>query len=332
MPNERESLMTENSENMEVDDILSSIKSILEEDENNKSVTPEVAESETNDSEVVSNDADDDIIELSDDMRIAQDDNEAEGDLADINQVEEGSPLDLAIDGLDSEEIKPLEQINSPTDMIELTADDIVSKTENVVEEEKVDVPQSEVAEEIAKDAEDAAVNEQIRESAEVTEVADDNMSIAVEESENHNETIDEVVVKSDDVGQNVEEATTDDNVKVSEIGADDAVDVSANIISNFAKMFANGNTVTKKQVVESPQIVGLGEGSKTLEDFVQDAVVKVIGKDIAEKWNDGADYRNIAEAEIKHQVKDWINDNLPVMIERIVKEEIARVIEKVGS
>lgn len=332
MPNERESLMTENSENMEVDDILSSIKSILEEDENNKSVTPEVAESETNDSEVVSNDADDDIIELSDDMRIAQDDNEAEGDLADINQVEEGSPLDLAIDGLDSEEIKPLEQINSPTDMIELTADDIVSKTENVVEEEKVDVPQSEVAEEIAKDAEDAAVNEQIRESAEVTEVADDNMSIAVEESENHNETIDEVVVKSDDVGQNVEEATTDDNVKVSEIGADDAVDVSANIISNFAKMFAKGNTVTKKQVVESPQIVGLGEGSKTLEDFVQDAVVKVIGKDIAEKWNDGADYRNIAEAEIKHQVKDWINDNLPVMIERIVKEEIARVIEKVGS
>jgi len=324
--------MTENSENMEVDDILSSIKSILEEDENNKSVTPEVAESETNDSEVVSNDADDDIIELSDDMRIAQDDNEAEGDLADINQVEEGSPLDLAIDGLDSEEIKPLEQINSPTDMIELTADDIVSKTENVVEEEKVDVPQSEVAEEIAKDAEDAAVNEQIRESAEVTEVADDNMSIAVEESENHNETIDEVVVKSDDVGQNVEEATTDDNVKVSEIGADDAVDVSANIISNFAKMFAKGNTVTKKQVVESPQIVGLGEGSKTLEDFVQDAVVKVIGKDIAEKWNDGADYRNIAEAEIKHQVKDWINDNLPVMIERIVKEEIARVIEKVGS
>ena len=47
---------------------------------------------------------------------------------------------------------------------------------------------------------------------------------------------------------------------------------------------------------------------------------------------NNGADFKTFAENEIIRQTKEWINDNLPSLVEKVVKQEIERVIAKVGS
>ena len=109
-------------------------------------------------------------------------------------------------------------------------------------------------------------------------------------------------------------------------------MDVSANIISNFAKMFSREEKPAAPQEPAAPAITALGDGAKTLEEFVSDAIVRAIGKEISRQWNDGADFKSLAEAEIMRQTKEWINDNLPLLVEKVVKQEIERVIAKVGS
>ena len=118
------------------------------------------------------------------------------------------------------------------------------------------------------------------------------------------------------------------------EAAADSAVDVSANIISNFAKMFSRDDTPAPAvDVSEKPvEIAAPGNTSKTLEEFVLDAVIKVVGGEIRRQWNDGAGFKSFAEAEIVRQTEKWINDNLPALVEKVVKQEIERVIAKVGS
>lgn len=342
--------MTEDNENMEVSDILSSIKSILEEDEENKDINPVNAangDDEADAADAGEADGADDIIELSDDMRI----DGTENDIVEINQVEEGSPLDLAIGDIDDENKAPeLESLLS--DVAENTSGDAVAEMQaepiEGIAEDATDVVIEDKEEVVSTDNSDGDANidenptepeqdeqENRQEDVEINNETEENSESEVINNEVM-ETKENEVDVSDDLQKEEEQKISDDitatEAKETEAGADDAVDVSASIISNFAKMFAKGNSAEKKQVVEAPKIVGLGQGSKTLEDFVKDAVVEVIGRDIAKKWNDGADYHAMAEAEIKRQIKEWINDNLPVMIERIVKEEIARVIEKVGS
>jgi len=87
---------------------------------------------------------------------------------------------------------------------------------------------------------------------------------------------------------------------------------------------------VEKTAPVEA--ITTTGDTNKTLEQFVLDSIVKVIGNEISNKWENGADFRSFAEAEITRQTTAWINDNLPTLVEKIVKQEIERVIAKVGS
>ena len=96
--------------------------------------------------------------------------------------------------------------------------------------------------------------------------------------------------------------------------------------MSNFAKMFSH------EEKPDEPKIVSVGNSSKTLEDFVVDAIRAAIGKEISAKWNNGVDFNNFAEAEIKHQVELWITNNMNGLIEDIVKKEVERVIAKVGS
>ena len=130
-----------------------------------------------------------------------------------------------------------------------------------------------------------------------------------------------------------MQEAESEEKVETAAESREEAVDASASIISNFAKIFAKGkDSAEKTQDNTNQTITAMGDGNKTLESFVEEAVIRVIGKDIAKEWNNGADYRNMAEAEIKLQVKAWIDNNMPSMIEDIVKSEIERVIAKVGS
>ena len=96
--------------------------------------------------------------------------------------------------------------------------------------------------------------------------------------------------------------------------------------------MFSSEEKPVVPQESASPTITALGDEAKTLEEFVSDAIVRVIGKEISRQWNDGADFKALAEAEIMRQTKEWINDNLPLLVEKVVKQEIERVIAKVGS
>ena len=104
--------------------------------------------------------------------------------------------------------------------------------------------------------------------------------------------------------------------------------DASANIMSNFAKMFAHDDAEEEK----TSSITEVGNSAKTLEDFVVDAVRKAIGSEISAKWNNGADFNRYAEAEIKRQVELWMSNNISELVEMLIKKEVERVIAKVGS
>ena len=96
--------------------------------------------------------------------------------------------------------------------------------------------------------------------------------------------------------------------------------------MNNFAKMFSH----EEKQ--EAATISHVGDSSKTLEDFVVDAIGKVIGKEVSEKWNNGSAFNDFAEAEIRRLFSAWIDENMPSMVEAVVKKEFERVISKFGS
>ena len=143
---------------------------------------------------------------------------------------------------------------------------------------------------------------------------------------------VEETAPTFEDLAPEVEEkiAVFDPIIEIADDAEEDVVesekDVSSNIMSNFAKMFSH------EEKPDEPKIVSVGNSSKTLEDFVVDAIRAAIGKEISAKWNNGVDFNNFAEAEIRHQVELWITNNMNGLIEDIVKKEVERVIAKVGS
>lgn len=328
--------MTEDNNEMEVDDILSSIKNILEEDDNQEKndATEKVTANDTSNSE------DEDVLELSDDMRI-DGYSSADGG-SEVNNIEEASPLDVAIGEIDSmndvvqqDEPDEIKSTDGATDGININSE-LNGDSDNVVEmpalqPEVIDMVAEEepitVVEESGEHIENAAEKE-----AEPIDDAENAVSLPIteetEQFETDNAEIDVVEEKSEN------EAAVNEVVAEEEKSDGDTsmVDASANIISNFAKMFAHNNAAEKKEKTIDDAVTEVGDRSKTLEGFVKDAIVKVIGDDIAKMWNNGADYHAMAEAEIKLQISRWLNDNLPIMVEKIVKEEIERVIAKVGS
>ncbi len=110
-----------------------------------------------------------------------------------------------------------------------------------------------------------------------------------------------------------------------------DAIDVSASIISNFAKMFADKKEeVIPQTVVEEIKntdmslSMPLGGGNLTLEDIVKNTVSQIVEKNLQS-------LNLIATQEINRQTKVWLDANLPSLVEAVVKQEIERVMVKVG-
>ena len=118
----------------------------------------------------------------------------------------------------------------------------------------------------------------------------------------------------------------------------EDPIDVSAGIISNFAKMFAEqqkqkeGSSERenlKEQLTEQAMSeIELGDGSLTIEAIVRDVVTGIVEKNLAQDFNFSA----VASAEIARQTKEWLNAHLPEIVETAVKKEIERVMAKVSS
>ena len=107
--------------------------------------------------------------------------------------------------------------------------------------------------------------------------------------------------------------------------------DVSSEIIDNFAQMF-NG-TNSQSNIPAATKQTSLGNGNLTIETLVKEVIaesIKPVVEDAVSKLDD-----NILQAvkeEISAVAKEWVNQNLQNTIEEVVKEEVRRVIAKVGS
>ncbi len=116
----------------------------------------------------------------------------------------------------------------------------------------------------------------------------------------------------------------------------DDVADVSANIINNFAKLFAKDETPAPEAVrpplgiAPVSENIRLGNASQTLED-----VLKVTLQGLVADWVSGAknniDLYDLVSKEVARQTKVWLDANLPAVVESVVKKEIERVMVKVG-
>lgn len=126
--------------------------------------------------------------------------------------------------------------------------------------------------------------------------------------------------------------------VAQSETNEDEAVDLSASIISNFAKMFADNQqeksaevpheAVKEKLASQAMDKIDLGNGSLTIEAIVRDVVTEIVEKNLEADYN----FAKTASEEIAKQTKIWLNANLPSIVEATVQKEIERVMAKVSS
>ena len=115
-----------------------------------------------------------------------------------------------------------------------------------------------------------------------------------------------------------------------------DAADVSAGIISNFAKMFAEKAPVEQVSLIKEhkpePEAVKLlGNGSRTIENVVEDVIKSIIGEAVSAELNGSVNIEDYAKEEIKKQTKAWLEAKLPSVVEAAVQKEIERVMAKVG-
>lgn len=393
--------MADENQNTEMEDILSSIKNILEEDNGGLPAEAKVAPSvETDVVDDLLNSAPevDDILELSPDMRIEQSSpsaTEAESVDVSLPEIENGiadgfnigiedetsdSVFDEALD-ISAEIEHPLntefEQTAEPEPVVEIadTAEENTAAAVEAVEQTTVDeyldapVDNNEATDFVIEpatfnDAEPPADEQAEQISVIETEIApvlatpvvDTPVTDAVfEETADTFPVIEEVAEQAPVFEEIAETPVAEPSVEESapaieeqetaaiveepveqaaeEDKKTDVADVSAGIISNFAKMFAKEEPAAPVMAeAERVTITSAGNTGKTLEEFVLDSISKVIGQEISRQWNDGAAFKALAEAEINRQTREWINDNLPALVEKVVKQEIERVIAKVGS
>ncbi len=141
-----------------------------------------------------------------------------------------------------------------------------------------------------------------------------------------------------------VEEKTPEENglpkteETVQNSAEDDAADVSANIISNFAKMFAEKKEDIVAAETAAPAVADfsavkfLGEGSKTIEQVVENVIREIISSTVSAELAANVDIIAFAKEEIEAQTKEWLDANLPAVVENTVQKEIERVMAKVGK
>ena len=141
-----------------------------------------------------------------------------------------------------------------------------------------------------------------------------------------------------------VEEKTPEENglpkteETVQNSAEDDAADVSANIISNFAKMFAEKKENIVAAETAAPAVADfsavkfLGEGAKTIEQVVENVIREIISSTVSAELAANVDIIAFAKEEIEAQTKEWLDANLPAVVENTVQKEIERVMAKVGK
>lgn len=115
------------------------------------------------------------------------------------------------------------------------------------------------------------------------------------------------------------------DSNKVSE----ETIDASADIINNFAKLFAEKQQETNTTPAPTGNItakIDAAVSEQNISDMVKNAIVNQVK--ICLEGN----FEKIAANIIAEQTKNWLDQNLAAIVEKTVAREIERVIAKVGS
>lgn len=109
-----------------------------------------------------------------------------------------------------------------------------------------------------------------------------------------------------------------------------DAADVSANIINNFAKLFAEKKATQMETVAEpevmKPSVEPIKNSAQSIAELVREAVIKQVTQQM------DANFETYAKEAVSSQTQAWLDANLPAIVEAVVAKEIERVMAKVGS
>ena len=194
--------------------------------------------------------------------------------------------------------------------------------------ENLIDIDAEDREEETAEvqDEEDVSVQKDESESRNME--IEDQIDVEVEDKENQNTKYQGEEELHTPV---IEEKQERVNVYSKKEEKNEIQDVSSEIIDNFAQMF-NGTNSQSNIPVATKQTL-LGDGNLTIETLVKEVIaesIKPVVEEAVSKLDD-----NILQAvkeEISVVAKEWVNQNLQNTIEEVVKEEVRRVIAKVGS
>lgn len=333
----------DNTQDMAMEDILSSIKNILEQDEALQSFAEPVAELVTEVKETVvevpaevepifDEQAEvniDDILDLSPDMQVEEPVLEALPEPQEIN-------LDAELDRVEPSAFEEAVSFEIADDKEEVVLDHNAESGVKLGWEDFESDPfdsqeRTPSADEIIQDV---AVEE---EKPQVFFEPEPELEPVVETFEPEPEVIAEPVAEP--AFEPVVEVYEPEPEPVKEeqpvATADDATDISANIISNFTKMFAHAEikaAVTEPAAASFSAVNLVGDGTKTIEEVVAQVIKNIIGAEVAQNWHTGADYDTFAKQVISEQANAWLDENLPKIVESIVKKEIERVMAKVGN
>lgn len=345
----------ETQEKMSMDDILSSIKNILSNGAENKTTaSTDISLSETDVSSINSDvsdsssvdlaldDTDDGVLDLTADMRVSTPidaTSDAVKSAVDIPQESADINIGEELSAVSSEMPVPDVSIDAPT-------------TQTIVEPEPVDL-----SAELSSVSRPLELSEPVSVSPLTSIPADDGASDPIYSPEEDNVSqplynqADNLINETPDVSPaisdfNIEtipvssdtdpvfiaqEDIIDDNISTSEEPESDAADVSAQIINNFAKIFAGTQEPTEAPAPKISSQAKLGPDA-TIYDMVQMSIRNMLSPDMVKDIVSEADIKSYASEQVALQVKTWLNHNLPTMVEAIVKKEIERVMVKAGK
>ncbi len=318
----------DNTQDMAMEDILSSIKNILEEDEAGRKAEAPSAISEAEPAALKEAEPDtDDILDLSSDMRVdaAEEPAAAEGEINLEQELDEVKTPELNEEGsFEIKDVEPDESGQGVRANVNLGWEDLESDPFDAGEKEDAEPSSEEPAPQEDPDAvempaavADLAPEESIFPEAEPvveTEPADEPQTETTYKPEPEPVLEPEPAVREQPV-------------------ADSAVDVSANIISNFTRMFSHaGAKAAPEPEIPAEPIREIGDAHKTIEDMVADVIRRIIGAEVEQNWRQNADYDAYARQVIAEQAKSWLEANLPEIVETIVRREIERVMAKAGN
>lgn len=183
----------------------------------------------------------------------------------------------------------------------------------------------------VEKTAETAAPDMNIQSSPDIIDIESD--PIYFEEEDKYIPTLDNPVpaAENDEV-IDVDSEPVYEETEPEEKDEKSAVpDVSADIIDNFARMFSENKTPAP--VAEAEPQTRVGMASLTIEDMIKSVIADSL-KPVVEQavLHVDGDILAYAKQEVSAAAKKWVDENLTKVVEDVVREEVKRVMAKVGS